>query len=139
MMASVVSSGTGTALRGTPGGPVRGKTGTAEHGSDPDVLPRAWFAGYQGDVAFAVLVEEGKSGGTVAAPIARDFLTDLARAAEPGGRPPGQRKAPPGIPDGAFGEDSGNPGQMGRTWSACGPLGPWVTSNSTRWASSRDR
>ena len=27
MMASVVSSGTGTALRGTPGGPVRGKTG----------------------------------------------------------------------------------------------------------------
>ena len=79
MMASVVASGTGTALRGTPGGPVRGKTGTAEHGSDPDVLPRAWFAGYQGDVAFAVLVEEGKSGGTVAAPIARDFLTDLAR------------------------------------------------------------
>jgi cell division protein FtsI/penicillin-binding protein 2 len=79
MMASVVASGTGTALRGTPGGPVRGKTGTAEHGSDPDVLPRAWFAGYQRDVAFAVLVEEGKSGGTVAAPIARDFLTDLAR------------------------------------------------------------
>jgi cell division protein FtsI/penicillin-binding protein 2 len=79
MMASVVASGTGTVLRGTPGGPVRGKTGTAEHGSDPDVLPRAWFAGYQGDVAFAVLVEEGKSGGTVAAPIARDFLTDLAR------------------------------------------------------------
>ncbi len=79
MMASVVASGTGTALRGTPGGPVRGKTGTAEHGSDPDVLPRAWFAGYQRGVAFAVLVEEGKSGGTVAAPIARDFLTDLAR------------------------------------------------------------
>lgn len=79
MMASVVSSGTGTALRGTPGGPVRGKTGTAEHGSDPDALPRTWFAGYQGDVAFAVLVEEGKSGGTVAAPIAKDFLTALAR------------------------------------------------------------
>ena len=38
-----------------------------------------WFAGYQGDVAFAVLVEEGKSGGTVAAPIAKDFLTALAR------------------------------------------------------------
>ena len=78
MMASVVSSGTGTALRATPGGVVRGKTGTAEHGSDPDVLPRVWFAGYQGDVAFAVLVEAGKSGGTVAAPIAKDFLTDLA-------------------------------------------------------------
>ena len=78
MMASVVSSGTGTVLRGTPGGPVRGKTGTAEHGSDPKVLPRAWFAGYQGDVAFAVLVEEGKSGGTVAAPLAKDFLTRVA-------------------------------------------------------------
>jgi cell division protein FtsI/penicillin-binding protein 2 len=79
MMASVVSSGSGTALRGTSGGPVRGKTGTAEHGSDPDVLPRVWFAGYQGNVAFAVLVEEGRSGGTVAAPIAKDFLTNLAR------------------------------------------------------------
>ena len=37
-----------------------------------------WFTGYQGDVAFAVLVEEGKSGGTVAAPIAKEFLTRLA-------------------------------------------------------------
>ncbi|HSO66187.1 MAG TPA: penicillin-binding transpeptidase domain-containing protein [Ornithinibacter sp.] len=77
MMASVVSSGTGTGMRGTPGGPVRGKTGTAEHGSDPDAAPQVWFTGYQGDVAFAVLVEEGKSGGTVAAPIAKDFLTLL--------------------------------------------------------------
>ena len=78
MMASVVASGTGTELRGTPGGPVRGKTGTAEHGSDPDAAPHVWFVGYQGDVAFAVLVEEGTSGGTVAAPIAKDFLTALA-------------------------------------------------------------
>lgn len=80
MMASVVSSGTGAEMRGTPGGPVRGKTGTAEHGSDPDAAPRVWFTGYQGDVAFAVLVEEGRSGGTVAAPIAKDFLTLLARS-----------------------------------------------------------
>ena len=79
MMASVVSSGTGTVLRNTPGGPVRGKTGTAEHGNDPAALPRTWFAGYQRDVAFAVLVEEGKSGGTVAAPVAKKFLTDLHR------------------------------------------------------------
>ncbi|WP_392543999.1 penicillin-binding transpeptidase domain-containing protein [Oryzobacter telluris] len=78
MMASVVSSGTGTVLRGTPGGPVRGKTGTAEYGSDPNTPPRVWFVGYQGDVAFAVLVEAGKSGGTVAAPIAKAFLTELA-------------------------------------------------------------
>jgi cell division protein FtsI/penicillin-binding protein 2 len=78
MMASVVSSGTGTVLRNTPGGPVRGKTGTAEHGNDPAALPRAWFAGYQRDVAFAVLVEGGASGGTVAAPVAKKFLTNLA-------------------------------------------------------------
>ena len=78
MMASVVAAGTGSALRGAPGGPVRGKTGTAEHGSDPDAAPRVWFLGYQGDVAFAVLVEEGESGGAVAAPIARRFLTLLA-------------------------------------------------------------
>ena len=43
-MASVVSSGTGKVLRNTSGGPVRGKTGTAEHGSNPDALPRNWFA-----------------------------------------------------------------------------------------------
>ncbi|MEO5610219.1 MAG: penicillin-binding transpeptidase domain-containing protein, partial [Ornithinibacter sp.] len=78
MMASVVANGTGAALRSTPGGPVRGKTGTAQHGSTPGALPRVWFIGYQGDVAFAVLVEEGKTGGTVAAPIAKDFLTILA-------------------------------------------------------------
>jgi cell division protein FtsI/penicillin-binding protein 2 len=77
MMASVVSSGTGTVLRNTPGGPVRGKTGTAEHGNDPGALPRNWFAGYQRNVAFAVLVEEGKSGGTVAAPVAKKFLSNL--------------------------------------------------------------
>src|SRR3954465_16090953 len=28
--------------------------------------------------------------------------------------------------------------QRGRTFSACGPFGPWVTSNSTFWFSSRD-
>jgi hypothetical protein len=78
MMASVVSSGTATVMRGTPGGPVRGKTGTAEHGSDRSVDPYVWFIGYQGDVAFAVLIEAGTSGGTDAAPVAKDFLTRLA-------------------------------------------------------------
>ena len=27
----------------------------------------------------------------------------------------------------------------GTTFSACGPLGPWVISNSTRWFSSSER
>ncbi len=76
MMADVVTTGTATALRGTPGGTVRGKTGTADHGVDEK--PYVWFTGYQGDLAFAVLFEEGASGGTVAAPVAKSFLTDLA-------------------------------------------------------------
>ena len=41
---------------------------------------RAWITGWQGDIAFAVLVEEGKSGGTVAGPVAAKFLTNLANS-----------------------------------------------------------
>ncbi|SDP60175.1 Cell division protein FtsI/penicillin-binding protein 2 [Pedococcus dokdonensis] len=79
LMGEVVSSGTATVLRGTPGGTVRGKTGTAEFGSKNPPETHAWFVGYQGDVAFAVLVEQGSSGGSVAAPVAKKFLTALAR------------------------------------------------------------
>jgi cell division protein FtsI/penicillin-binding protein 2 len=78
LMGDVVSQGTGTVLKGTPGGTVRGKTGTAEFGAKNPPETHAWFVGYQGDIAFAVLVENGKSGGSVAAPIAKDFLTTLA-------------------------------------------------------------
>lgn len=79
LMGEVVSQGTATVLKGTPGGTVRGKTGTAEFGPKNPPETHAWFVGYQGDVAFAVLVEKGRSGGSVAAPIAKDFLTALAR------------------------------------------------------------
>ena len=75
---AVVERGTGQVLKGAPGGPVHGKTGTAEFGSEDPPQTHAWFVGYQGDIAFAVLVEEGKSGGTVAAPLAKSFLTALA-------------------------------------------------------------
>jgi cell division protein FtsI/penicillin-binding protein 2 len=78
LMGAVVSEGTGVALRSTPGGTVYGKTGTAEFGSTNPPQTRCWFVGFQGNVAFAVLVEQGKSGGTVAAPIAKAFLTHLA-------------------------------------------------------------
>jgi cell division protein FtsI/penicillin-binding protein 2 len=78
LMGRVVSDGTATVLRGTPGGTVRGKTGTAEFGDANPPETHAWFVGYQGDVAFAVLVEKGRSGGSVAAPVARAFLTELA-------------------------------------------------------------
>ncbi len=74
LMGKVVTEGSGAALIGAPGGPVAGKTGTAEYGTSVPPRTRAWFAGFQGTLAFAVLVEDGRSGGSVAAPIARAFL-----------------------------------------------------------------
>ena len=80
LMRLVVTNGTATpALKSTPGLPVYGKTGTAEHGTNTPPDTRAWFVGWQGTVAFAVLVEEGRSGATVAAPLAKAFLTNLRR------------------------------------------------------------
>lgn len=73
----VVTSGTGTALRDVPGDPVAGKTGTAEFGSQVPPQTHAWFAGYSGDLAFAVLVADGGFGGAVAAPVAATFLRQL--------------------------------------------------------------
>jgi cell division protein FtsI/penicillin-binding protein 2 len=78
-MRDVVTSGTGTALRAVPGGPVRAKTGTAEFGTASPPKTRAWITGWQGDVAFTAFVEEGKSGGTVAGPVAARFLRALRR------------------------------------------------------------
>ena len=79
LMRDVVTSGTGTALRVVPGGPVRAKTGTAEFGTASPPKTRAWVTGWQSDVAFTAFVEEGKSGGTVAGPVAARFLRALAR------------------------------------------------------------
>ncbi len=79
MMRSVVTSGTGTAAD-VPGEPVHGKSGSSEFGeADPDGEreTHAWFVGFRGDLAFAVLVERGGSGGGVAAPVAARFLTEL--------------------------------------------------------------
>ena len=79
LMRKVVTDGTGTVLRDAPGGAVRGKSGTAEFGSKNPPETHAWFVGYQNGVAFAALVEKGKSGGTVAAPVVKDFLTTMAK------------------------------------------------------------
>lgn len=79
LMRGVVTGGTGTALAGVPGGDVAGKTGTAEYGTDDPPRTHAWFTGFQGDIAFAVLVEDGGFGGAVAAPLAAQFLTKLAQ------------------------------------------------------------
>lgn len=76
LMRRVVTSGTGQALSGVPGA-VRGKSGTAEYGSGNPPRTHAWFIATRGDLALAVLVENGRSGGSVAAPIAARFFGRL--------------------------------------------------------------
>ncbi|MEU8272594.1 penicillin-binding transpeptidase domain-containing protein [Sphaerisporangium sp. NPDC049002] len=75
MMAAVVSKGTAKKA-GLPKS-TAGKTGTAEFGTGPKLDSHAWFIGFRGEVAFAVVVEAGGMGGAVAAPVAADFLRGL--------------------------------------------------------------
>ncbi|MEO7195587.1 MAG: penicillin-binding transpeptidase domain-containing protein [Pseudonocardiaceae bacterium] len=77
-MRAVVTRGTATELAGVPGGAVYGKTGTAEHGTTQPPRADSWFTGYQGDLAFAVLIVNGQTSGVPANPVARAFLTALA-------------------------------------------------------------
>jgi cell division protein FtsI/penicillin-binding protein 2 len=77
LMRQVAVRGTASALADVPGPPVYAKTGTAEFGTQTPPQTRAWTVGFQGDVAFAVLVEEGASGGSVAVPVAEKFLRAL--------------------------------------------------------------
>jgi peptidoglycan glycosyltransferase len=75
MMQSVVRNGTGTNAQLSV--PVAGKTGSAEN--VPGLDTHAWFIGFapadNPQVAVAVIVENGGTGGTVAAPIARQVMS----------------------------------------------------------------
>ena len=78
MMRAVVTSGTAKDVGFT--GEVHGKTGTAEYGAyveGEEMSAHGWFVGFEGDVAFAVIVEDGQSGAKAAAPLARRFLEGL--------------------------------------------------------------
>jgi cell division protein FtsI/penicillin-binding protein 2 len=80
LMRDVVTDGTATVLADVPGEPVHAKTGTAEYGTAVPPATHAWTIGFQGQLAFAVFVADGASGGAVAAPLAADFLRRVAAA-----------------------------------------------------------
>ncbi len=79
-MKDVVKSGTGTRAK-VDGLTIAGKTGSAEGSSNGMDVTHAWFTGYIDDArypyAVCVLVEEGGTGGSVAAPVAQKIFTYL--------------------------------------------------------------
>jgi len=74
LMIGVVKEGTGTSAQ-IPGITVAGKTGTAEN---PHGKPHAWFVGFapaeDPEIVVSVIVENGGTGGEIAAPIAKDII-----------------------------------------------------------------
>ena len=81
-MKDVVKQGTGTRAA-VKGYTVAGKTGSAESSSEGRDVTHAWFVGYieekTAPYAICVLVEEGGSGGGVAAPVAGEILQWLTQ------------------------------------------------------------
>jgi len=77
-MAEVIRSGTGTRAS-IPGVAVAGKTGTAENAGKA----HGWFVGFapvsDPEVVVSVIVENGGSGGAVAAPIGREIMRQAIR------------------------------------------------------------
>jgi len=75
MMVGVVENGTGTVVQ-IPGYKVAGKTGTAETGAEG--VTHGWFVAFapadNPQIAIAVIVEQGGTGGESAGPIVHDIL-----------------------------------------------------------------
>jgi cell division protein FtsI/penicillin-binding protein 2 len=73
LMQGVVANGSGKSLQGIPG-TVGAKTGTAEFDEKGETLTHGWMIAFKDDIAVAVLVEKGKSGGSAAGPVVNAFL-----------------------------------------------------------------
>jgi cell division protein FtsI/penicillin-binding protein 2 len=81
MMGHVVASGT-AAGTGLPSG-THAKTGTAEYGPAGRLID-AWLMGYDGDIAFAIVVQNsgGIDGGPLDGPLIATFLKSIDTAAQ---------------------------------------------------------
>jgi cell division protein FtsI/penicillin-binding protein 2 len=73
MMRAVVTTGSAKQLN-LPGVSVFAKTGTAEYGNEEPQRTHAWMIGFRGDLAFAVVIDDGGAGGADAGPVAKRFL-----------------------------------------------------------------
>jgi cell division protein FtsI/penicillin-binding protein 2 len=80
MMRQVVTFGTasGLVVPGKP--PLHAKTGTAEVQEGKRTTTNAWMIGFRGDLAFAVLVENGESGAQAAGPVTQALLSEIPPA-----------------------------------------------------------
>jgi cell division protein FtsI/penicillin-binding protein 2 len=76
LMELVVTEGSGDAAA-TDEGTVAGKTGTAEFGEGDPLPTHAWFIGSRGDLAVALIIEDGGVGGRDAAPVAGEIFAAL--------------------------------------------------------------
>ncbi len=72
MMAQVVATGTASG-KGLPPGTFA-KTGTAQYGSGNPLPTDAWLVGFNGSVAFAMVVVDGGEGGPTDGPLVAKFL-----------------------------------------------------------------
>ncbi|MBM3544438.1 MAG: penicillin-binding protein 1A [Alphaproteobacteria bacterium] len=105
IMDGVVQRGTATRLK-VLNRPVAGKTGTTNDYKD------AWFVGYTPDLAVGVYIGfdqpkpmgHGETGGSLAAPVVRDFLKEALD-----GEPPVQFRPPPGVKLVSVNHKSGTP------------------------------
>lgn len=85
LMEEVTVSGTGTRASLTEYGGAGGKTGSAETGQyvNGEKIVHAWFAGYfprlNPKYSIAVFIENGKSGGGVAAPIFEEIAKNIMK------------------------------------------------------------
>lgn len=76
MMRLTVTAGTAKSVD-LPGAPIYAKTGTAEYQDGDRIGTNAWMIGYRGDLAFAVVVENGESGAHDAGPIVEAMLKGM--------------------------------------------------------------